>query len=397
MRLPGVVLLAVVAVLATACSGAASAPPPLTSAPSAASATGFRVEEVAGGLEHGWDIGFLPDGSLLVPQRPGKLALIRGGRTTEVRADFSDVLVQGEGGLMGMVLAADFASSREFTTCQTHQEDGRAVDVRLVTWRLAPDGAGASKVRDLLTGLPVNPSGRHSGCRPTLAPDGALLVGTGDTARPTLAQDRHSLGGKLLRINAKTGEALPDNPFYSSTDPRERRIYTYGHRNIQGVAIRPGTGQVLTSEHGPTFDDEVNLIRPGANYGWDPSKGGTDSSYDESVPMTDLTRFPSAVRPLWTSGEITEATSGDAFLTGPQWGVNEGALAVVALKGQKLLLLHLDTAANVTSVTLPPEFDDRFGRLRAVRSSPDGALYVTTSNGSDDKLLRVTPGTQEPR
>ncbi|QRP47027.1 sorbosone dehydrogenase family protein [Amycolatopsis sp. FDAARGOS 1241] len=391
MRKPGVVLLAVVAAFAAGCSGAASSSPPLTSAPSSAATGGFRVETVAGGLEHGWDIGFLPDGSLLVPQRPGKLALIRAGRTTEVRADFSDVLVQGEGGLMGLVLAADFATSREFTTCQTHQEADRAVDVRLVTWRLAADSSSATKVRDLLTGLPVNPSGRHSGCRPTLAPDGALLVGTGDTARPTIAQDRRSLGGKVLRINAKTGEPLPDNPFFSSADPNERRIYTYGHRNIQGVAIRPGTGQVLTSEHGPTFDDEVNLIRPGGNYGWDPSKGGTDSSYDESVPMTDTTRFPNAVRPLWTSGNITEATSGDAFLTGKQWGPNDGALAVVALKGQKLLLLHLDAAAHVTHVTLPPEFNEHFGRLRAVRSAPDGSLYVTTSNGSDDKLLRVTP------
>ncbi|WP_326566260.1 PQQ-dependent sugar dehydrogenase [Amycolatopsis rhabdoformis] len=390
MRKPGV-LLAVVAAFAAGCTGVASPSPPLTSAPSSAASGAFHVETVAGGLEHGWDIGFLPDGSLLVPQRPGKLALIRGGQTTQVRADFSDVLVQGEGGLMGLVLAADFAASREFTTCQTHQEGGRAVDVRLVTWRLAADGASATKARDLLTGLPVNPSGRHSGCRPTLAPDGALLVGTGDTARSTIAQDRHALGGKVLRMNAKTGEPLPDNPFISSTDPRERLIYTYGHRNIQGVAIRPGTGQILTSEHGPTFDDEVNLIQPGGNYGWDPSKGGTDSSYDESVPMTDTTRFPNAVRPLWTSGNITEATSGDAFLTGPQWGPNEGALAVVALKGQKILLLHLDAAAHVTHVTLPPEFDEHFGRLRAVRSAPDGSLYVTTSNGSDDKLLRVTP------
>ncbi|MGW4483012.1 PQQ-dependent sugar dehydrogenase [Amycolatopsis sp. NPDC004368] len=390
MRKPGVVL-AVVAVFAAGCTGVASPAPPLTSAPSSTSAGGFRVETVAGGLEHGWDVGFLPDGSLLVPQRPGKLALIRSGRAIDVRADFSDVLVRGEGGLMGLVLAADFASSREFTTCQTHQEGGRAVDVRLVTWRLAPDGVSATRVRDLLTGLPVNPSGRHSGCRPTLAPDGALLVGTGDTARSTLAQDRHSLGGKVLRLDAKTGEALPDNPFFSSADPVERRILTFGHRNVQGVAIRPGTGQIVTSEHGPTFDDEVNLIQPGRNYGWDPSKGGTDSSYDESVPMTDLERFPDAVRPLWTSGDITEATSGDAFLTGPQWGPNEGALAVVALKGQKLLLLHLDASAHVTGVTLPPEFSEHFGRLRAVRSAPDGSLYVTTSNGSDDKLLRVTP------
>ncbi|MFE3172707.1 PQQ-dependent sugar dehydrogenase [Amycolatopsis sp. NPDC059090] len=383
MRL--VALLASVLLLA-ACSAAPA------SVPAKPEPGRFAVQEVADGLEHGWDVAFLPDGSLLVPQRPGKLALIRDGRKTDVRADFSDVLVQGEGGLMGLVLAADFATSREFTTCQTHQENGRAVDVRLVTWRLADDGASAAKVRDLLTGLPVNPSGRHSGCRPTLAPDGALLVGTGDTARSTVAQDRHSLGGKVLRIDAKTGEPLPGNPFLSSADPNERRIYTYGHRNVQGVAIRPGTGQVVTSEHGPAFDDEVNLLRPGGNYGWDPSKGGTDASYDESVPMTDTTRFPDAVRPLWTSGQITEATSGDAFLTGKQWGANEGALVVVALKGQKLLLLHLDAAAKVTGVTLPVEFNDKFGRLRAARSGPDGALYVTTSNGSNDKVLRVTPG-----
>ncbi|WP_116200132.1 PQQ-dependent sugar dehydrogenase [Amycolatopsis circi] len=385
MRL--VALLASVLVLAACSAAPASAP-----APAAPESGKFAVQEVADGLEHGWDVAFLPDGSLLVPQRPGKLALIRDGRKTDVRADFSDVLVQGEGGLMGLVLAADFATSREFTTCQTHQENGRAVDVRLVTWRLADDGASAAKVRDLLTGLPVNPSGRHSGCRPTLAPDGALLVGTGDAARSTVAQDRHSLGGKVLRINAKTGEPLPGNPFLSSADPNERRIYTYGHRNVQGVAIRPGTGQVVTSEHGPAFDDEVNLLRPGGNYGWDPSKGGTDPNYDESVPMTDTTRFPDAVRPLWTTGQITEATSGDAFLTGKQWGANEGALVVVALKGQKLLLLHLDAAAKVTGVTLPAEFNDKFGRLRAARSGPDGSLYVTTSNGSNDKVLRVTPG-----
>ncbi|RJQ88489.1 PQQ-dependent sugar dehydrogenase [Amycolatopsis panacis] len=374
----------------TACSGATGSPAPDT--PS----RGFRVEEIAHGLTHGWDVGFLPDGALLVPQRPGKLALLREGRVLDVRADFSDVLVEGEGGLLGLVPAADFATSREFTTCQTHQENGRAVDVRLVTWRLAADGASAEKVRVLLSGLPVNPSGRHSGCRPTLGPDGALLVGTGDTAKATVAQDRHSLGGKVLRIDAKTGEPLPGNPFLSSADPAERRILTYGHRNVQGVAIRPGTGQIVTAEHGPSFDDEVNLVRPGGNYGWDPSKGGTDDQYDETVPMTDTTRFPDAVRPLWTSGSTTQAISGDAFLTGPQWGADEGALAVVALKGQKLLLLHLDADAKVTSVTLPPEFDDRFGRLRAVRSAPDGSLYVTTSNGDNDKVLRVTPAPPQP-
>ena len=117
-----------------------------------------------------------------------------------VRADLDDVIVSGEGGLMGMVVHPDFASSRLFTTCQTHEEGGDAEDVRLVTWRLSADGRSADRVRNLLTGLPIS-SGRHSGCRPTLAEDGALLVGTGDVARASLPQDRTSLGGKVLRLD----------------------------------------------------------------------------------------------------------------------------------------------------------------------------------------------------
>ncbi|WP_158889310.1 PQQ-dependent sugar dehydrogenase [Amycolatopsis anabasis] len=379
-----------------------TAEPPASARPSAATvptappgAVALRVDEVTGGLEHGWDIGFLPDGKVLVTQRPGRLALLAGtapgSAVTEVAADFGDVLVRGEGGLMGLVVHPDFERSRRFTTCQTHTEGGRAVDVRLVTWTLAPDGRSAARAGDLLTGLPVNPSGRHSGCRPTLAPDGALLVGTGDSARPAIAQDRHSLGGKVLRIDLNTGKGLPDNPFAGSPDPNEQRLYTYGNRNVQGVAVRPGTDQVFLSEHGPTVNDEINPLRKGGNYGWDPSRGGTEDSYDESVPMTDTDRFPDAIRPLWTSGGITEAICGAAFVSGPQWGPLDGRLAVVALKGQKLLMFTVDGGGQVTEVWLPREFDDKYGRLRAARTGPDGALYVTTSSGGNDKLLRVTP------
>ncbi|OXM48321.1 glucose dehydrogenase [Amycolatopsis thailandensis] len=393
MRTTAVVVFASLSLLVTACSGASSEPvqsaPPVTSKPAVSK---LKVEQVTAGLEHGWDVGFLPDGKILVTQRPGKLALVDGGTKRDVTADFSDVLVRGEGGLMGMVISKDFATSREFITCQTHKEGDNAVDIRLVTWRLSEDNASATKVKDLLTGLPVNPSGRHSGCRPTFGADGALLVGTGDTARPQHPQDRTSLGGKVLRVDAKTGNPLPDNPFIAAANPNEQRVFTYGHRNVQGVTVRPGTGQVFTAEHGPTIDDEVNLERAGANYGWDPSKGGTETSYDEGVPMTDKQRFPDAVGPLWTTGEITEAICGAEFLTGSRWGALEGSLAVTALKGQKLLLFRLDDTGKVTEVTLPPEFDDKFGRLRAVRSGPDGALYITTSEGKDDKLLRVTPG-----
>ena len=196
-----------------------SAEPTPTPAPTSTAVPDLGVEVVAQGFEHGWDIGFLPDGRALVTERPGRISLVsglrEGARRTTVRADLDDLFVQGEGGLMGMVVHPDFATSRLFTTCQTHQEGGNPEDIRLVTWRLSADGSSAERVRDLLTGLPIS-TGRHSGCRPELAADGALLVGTGDTAVGSIPQDRTSLGGKVLRLDLETGEPLPDNPFASA-------------------------------------------------------------------------------------------------------------------------------------------------------------------------------------
>jgi glucose/arabinose dehydrogenase len=370
-------------------------------APSTVAAPGLAVQRVAGGLRNGWDIGFLPGGRVLLTERPGRLTVLdhvtdgateTGPSATPVEADFADLHPRGEGGLMGLVIHPDFATSRRFTTCQTHWEGDRAVDVRLVTWELAADNRSARRVHDpLVGGLPLNPSGRHSGCRPTLAPDGYLLVGTGDTARPNISQDRTLLGGKVLRIDLDTGGPAPGNPFIGSGNAAERLVWTYGHRNVQGVAIQPGTGQAFSSEHGPDVDDEVNRLRPGANYGWDPSRGGTVTSYDESVPMTDKRRFPDAVEALWSSGRPTEAICAAAFLTGSRWGALDGVLAVTALKGSKLLLFTLGPDAAVRTVATPPELDGTHGRLRAARLGPDGALYVTTDNGQNDELLRIIP------
>jgi glucose/arabinose dehydrogenase len=362
--------------------------------PSSKETPGLLVEQVAGGLEHGWDMGFLPDGKVLVTQRPARIALLSsaepGAAVSQVKADLSDVYVNGEGGLMGMVVHPDFDQTRRFTTCQTHTENGEPNDIRLVTWRLKEDGKIATREKELLTGLPLS-TGRHSGCRPTIGADGMLLVGTGDTAQGDVSQDKTNLGGKVLRLDLNTGKPAPDNPSIDAKNARERYVYTYGHRNVQGVAVRPGTDQVFTAEHGPSFNDEVNLIQAGRNYGWDPSRGGTVGGYDESVPMTDLERFPDAVPAKWQSGETTEAVCGAAFLEGDQWGALNGTLVITALKGAKLLLLTLTDAGDVASVSIPKEFNNKFGRLRAVRSGPDGALYITTTNGSDDKLLRVTP------
>ncbi|MDN5930152.1 MAG: PQQ-dependent sugar dehydrogenase [Pseudonocardia sp.] len=354
----------------------------------------LQVSEVAGGLTHPWDIGVLPDGTALVTEREGRLSLLSGtapGATvTPVDADFSDILARGEGGLMGMVIHPDFAETRRFTTCQTHVENGTPTDVRLVTWELSADGTAASRVADpLVGGLPINPSGRHSGCRPTMAADGALLVGTGDTARGTIPQDLTSLGGKVLRIDLDTGGPAEGNPFADADNPAQRLILTYGHRNVQGVAV-DAAGRVWTAEHGPSTDDEVNLLRPGGNYGWDPSQGGTVGGYDESVPMTDLTRFPDAVPAAWSSGSPVEAVSGAAFLAGGRWGDLDGTLVVGALRGQKLLFMTPQGGA-IASVAVPEALDGTYGRLRAVRLAPDGALLVSTSNGSGDRILRIDP------
>lgn len=394
--------------LAAACATGGSGPSvgtgvPLPEPAPPASATGrtpatpaVQVQEVASGLEHAWDIGLLPDGRALVTERPARLRLLSstgpGAAVSEVAADLGDVFVRGEGGFMGLVVHPDFAQSRRFTTCQTHQQGGEPVDVRLVTWELSPDGASARRVVDpLVAGLPLNSSGRHSGCRPTMGPDGALYIGTGDSADPDVAQDRTKLGGKVLRVDLATGGPAPGNPFADAADAGERLVFTYGHRNVQGVTVQPGTGRLFSAEHGPDVDDEINLLTPGANYGWDPSSGGTEDSYDESVPMTDLERFPDAVPAVWSSGAETEAICGADFLTGEQWGEMEGLLAVAALKGSKLLLMRLDADGAVTEVGQLPELDDKYGRLRAVRPGRDGELYVTTSNGEDDKVLRISP------
>ncbi len=384
---------------ASGTAGGAAAPATTSAAAVPGALPALRVETVAEGFANPWDVTFVGGDRMLVTERDGRLSLITGfgpgARVTPVAADLADVYARGEGGLLGIAASPDFATSGSFVTCQDHQEAGRPVDIRVVSWRLSPDGTRADKVRDpLVGGLPINPSGRHSGCRPTFAPDGALLVGTGDTARATISQDRGSLGGKVLRIDPRTGQPAAGNPFAGSGSAAERLISGYGHRNVQSVAIQPGTGQAWSAEHGPDIDDEVNVVVPGANYGWDPSQGGeTPGGYDEDVPMTDLRRFPDAMRAAWSSGDPTDAISGSAFLDGPAWGDLDGVLAVSALKGQKLYLMRPGTGADATrivSVQVPPELDDTMGRLRGARLGPDGALYLTTDNGSNDAVLRVT-------
>jgi glucose/arabinose dehydrogenase len=384
----GAALLLAVLVTLSACtaSGADGGP----AASSSAGAPALAVTVVADGLDHAWDVAQAPDGTLLVDERPGGLtAVLPDGAVRQVRADFGDLFARGETGLMGLTLDPAFTDNRRFYTCQGVTSGGSS-SIAVVAWTVTADWAAATRVADpLVGGIPVNEgSGRHGGCRLRFDPQGALLIGTGDNARGTNPQDLGTLAGKVLRVDAATGRPAAGNPFAGRADPASPFIWTYGHRNVQGLAVRPGTGQVFSVEHGPARDDEVNLLQPGADYGWNPDRPG--GGYDESVPMTDR-GIPGAVPAGWSSGDPTIAPSGATFLDGPQWGGYDGLLLLGVLKGQGVLALRLDDAGTLREQFRLPELEGTYGRIRTVVQGTDGALYVTTDNGTDDKVLKVTP------
>ena len=381
--------LAAAACSSAACSfseaGADSSPATTTAPPIADTAPPpVSVEVVADGLDHPWDVAKAPDGTIVFTERAGSFTAVRpGAEPTPMSADLSDLFASSETGLMALALSPGFEQDRTAYTCQGIEADGgRSVGV--VAWTVAPDWSGLTRERTVIDGFPVS-TGRHGGCRILPADDGTLLIGTGDAAQPSVPQDRNSLGGKVLRVDAATGAPAADNP-----DPASP-VFTLGHRNVQGLAEQPGTGRVYSVEQGSSRDDEVNLLTPGGNYGWSPDRSG--SGYDESVPMTDPDRVPGALGAVWSSGPSTVATASGTFLTGSGWGAWDGALAVGVQKGQQVLLLRLsDDGTTATEQTILPELSE-FGRIRTVSAQPDGTLLVTTDNGETDSVLLVAPQT----
>ena len=344
----------------------------------------ISVTTLVSGLNIPWDIAFTHDGTMLFTERAGVLSSrLTDGTVQIIDADLRDLFAIGETGLMGIAVDPDFASNRRFYTCQGHT----GPEVQVVAWTIDSGYTTATRVADpLVGGIPVR-SGRHGGCRLRFGAEGYLWIATGDAASGTVPQDLNSLGGKVLRVNASTGTGAPANPFASSP-----LIYTYGHRNVQGLALRTGTGQMWSVEHGPTIDDEINLLAAGGNYGWNPVPG-----YNESVPMTDLVEFPGAIEAKWSSGPSTLAASGAIFLEGEHWDEWEGSLAVATLKDRKLRLFEFTSGSAFAGQVVVPELDGDYGRLRTPMLGPDGALYVTTSNGGGaDQILRIARVSAEP-
>ncbi len=345
------------------------------------------IETIESGLTIPWDLVFLPDGSMLFNELAGQTYLrSASGVRTRVRMNQSDVSLADAGGLRGMTIDPAFATNRLFYTCQSHLDPATSLqqDVRVVRWRLTASGKRATRVgAPVVAGIPLGED--HSGCRIRFGNDGMLYVGTGDGGVGTNPQSLNSLGGKILRVNAD-GTVPADNP-YAAGGGRAAYVWNKGHRNIQGLARRPGTDQMWSVEHGPDRDDEVNLVLRKANYGWNPVPG-----YNQDVPMTDLTTFPNATEAAWSSGVPTLATSGATFLKSPSWRAWNGALAVGLLKDMGVMILTIGANDVVTGQTQIPELDDTYGRIRTAQLGPLNTLYLTTSNGrGTDLVLKVTP------
>jgi glucose/arabinose dehydrogenase len=335
------------------------------------------------GLSNPWDVTFLPDGTMFFDQRFGAIRVrLTNGTINDIvspadvasATDPAATAIGAAAGMMGLAVDPNYASDRYLYACYTTSGDNRVVRCTVKTTLDGVDDSGTVLVQ-------TASGNQHDGCRIRFDPDGFLWVTTGDNATGTMPQVLDSLNGKALRINAD-GTAAGGNPFVSVDG--DDRIYTFGHRNPQGIAFQPGSGQPYSIEHGTSIDDEVNQLVPGGNGGRDPVP-----DYNQTVPMTDLGKFPDAMVPAWRSGDPTLAPSGGSFLSGPQWKAWDGELLVAFLKDSKARVMFLDDDGNVSYTT--PILDNGI-RLRSAVQGPDGNLYTTTDAGAgNDAIWKIVP------
>ena len=340
----------------------------------------FRMRVLAEGLQNPWGGGFLPDGRLLVSERPGRARLMSpDGTLSAPLAGLPEVVAEGQGGLLDMQPAPDFATSAEvFFATATLVEGG--VLTRLSTARLTPRGFEA--VRPLLDCSPAQASGRnHYGGRIAFSPDGRhVFLTTGDrNEERERAQKLNDLAGKVIRLT-RQGEIPRDNPFFGRADARAE-IFSYGHRNPQGIAFNPATGSLFVAEFGPRGGDELNLVEPGRNFGWPEVSYGRE--YSGRQIAGGRTSGPGIAEPLrhWVP---SVSPSGINFAPSHALPLWRGALYIACLNTPGLLRLDMQGDAVAREERL------LWGRtrLRQVLFAPDGALLLLTDEGRG-RVLRL--------
>lgn len=341
----------------------------------------FRAVEVVGGLSNPWGLAFLPGGDMLVTEKPGRLRLIRGGKLErEPVAGAPKVAARGQGGLLDVVPHPDFARNQLIYLSYAGDGDGGA-NTEVMRARL--NGASLEDAKVIFRAAPKVSGGNHYGSRMVFAPDGTLFVTLGDRyAYRDEAQNVANHFGKIVRLR-DDGSVPDDNPFKTRANARPE-IYSYGHRNVQGLALRPGTQEMWAHEHGARGGDEVNLLKPGANYGWPKITYGVDYS---GMVISDKTELPGMEQPA-TYWVPSIAPSGMAFYDGDKLPGWKGDLFVGALAKTHLRRLRLDGTKVTEQEELLADLDER---IRDVRSGPDGFLYVVTDDTRNGRVLRLEP------
>ncbi len=342
-----------------------------------------RVTAVVGGLNHPWAMAFLPEGGVLITERPGNLRLLRiPGGLSKPLAGVPKVAAQGQGGLLDVALSPDFASDR-YVYLSYAEADGGKSGTAVGRGRLSADGSALEDFRVLFRQEPKLSSGLHYGSRLVFDGKGYLYISLGENNQRPTAQDLDKLQGKVVRLKAD-GTVPPDNPFVGRAGARPE-IWSYGHRNPQGMALNPRTGQLWENEHGPRGGDEINLIQPGKNYGWPLATHGINYS-GQPIPEAKGTDLPGMEPPLYWWPK-SPAISGMAFYDADRFPAWRNSLFIGALANQNLIRLTLDGDRVVAQEWL---LADRKQRIRDVRQGPDGYVYVLT-DASPGELLRLAP------
>lgn len=344
----------------------------------------IELTRIAGNLEHPWSIAFLPDGRMLVTERPGHLNIIDADGNRSRVTGTPTVVARGQGGLLEVALHPDFANNRYVYLTYSRGDGERNGQTATALARGRLDDNRLEAVEDLFVQNRYSQPGRHYGSRLAWLPDGTLLMSIGDRgAEPPRAQDPMDHAGKLLRLN-DDGTVPADNPFVDD-DSVLSEIYSMGHRNIQGLIVHPQSGEIWATEHGPRGGDELNLIQPGLNYGWPVQSRGRD--YRTGEQFGDSVRdHPDMVNPIidWTP---SLAASGLALVIDDHFPAWQGNFLAGGLRSEQIRRIVFEDGEPVHEEEL---IRGRIGRIRDVRVGPDGNIYIAVDS-SDGAIYRISP------
>ncbi|WP_281825169.1 PQQ-dependent sugar dehydrogenase [Jannaschia rubra] len=400
-----------------------------------AAQTGMNIsnmthEVVLSDLDSPWDMAFLPDGTMFFTEKCDGLSvlmpsgevmpLLGMGEAEGYPANAEDLFCEGQAGMNGVAVDPDFAENRTIYVYSVSNLSSPQTN-RVMRMTVAEDFSGVADRTDIVDDIPYKVAatdhpfggpGAHNGGRLKFNPgDGYLYVTSGDNHNSEIPQSPTMMGSKILRID-RDGNAAPDNAPPEGFDPR---TYTYGHRNVQGIAFHPETNTPIVAEHGPWHSDEITVLQNGGNGGWDPrpNMAGREECPDDYcgyspnqmegmnryeraafMPMTDFDTYPDAMPPIWDNNGWSQGTSSAEFLTGEQWGDWDGAMVVGIMGigfggtpiGQRIDVIELSddgtSVVDVTEMTLPMES----GRFRSLVQGPDGSLYAAVDEGMIHKL-----------